>query len=262
MNKTLKKKYLKLIDYLKNKNIIVSYSGGKDSLLLSILSSRYSNYSLSIMVNNGFISKDNIKMAEKYSKEYDFNIKIINYNFLKNDIIFKINENLNKKCYYCKKCMGNIILKESKKLKDKLKLKDVVIVDGTNCDDIKEDRLGLKAYKKLKIISPYLLFDIDGEDVKNILKYLNVDIPQSDSCLATRILNPPIIKDRLKRIERSEKLVRNNLNIKGYFRLRDYDNLCIFDINEDEINKFFNIDKGLIEVLKKSGFKKCLLDLK
>ncbi|WP_421077949.1 ATP-dependent sacrificial sulfur transferase LarE [Methanothermococcus sp. Ax23] len=260
----LMEKYQKLKDYFKGKKVIVSYSGGIDSSLVAKVSSDNAKYTLAITIDNGFFSEDAVNNAIERAKKYNINHKIIKMNYMDSeDIISKINNDLKNRCYFCKKFMAEELVKEKNKLSDNVINNDIIIVDGTNYDDLFEDRPGMRAYKEYNIKSPLAELKFSKNDIINISKYLNLDIPKKDTCLATRVLNPPITEEKLKMVERAERFLASFLNIEGYFRVRHFYDIAIIEINKDEVYKFeTDIDnlKTINKKFKEIGFKKCVLD--
>ena len=257
-------KYQKLKDYFKGKKVIVSYSGGIDSSLVAKVSSDNAKYTLAITIDNGFFSEDAVNNAIERAKKYNINHKIIKMNYMDSeDMISKINNDLKNRCYFCKKFMAEELVKEKNKLSDNVIDNDIIIVDGTNYDDLFEDRPGMRAYKEYNIKSPLAELKFSKNDIINISKYLNLDIPKKDTCLATRVLNPPITEEKLKMVERAERFLASFLNIEGYFRVRHFYDIAIIEINKDEVYKFeTDIDnlKTINKKFKEIGFKKCVLD--
>jgi uncharacterized protein len=260
----LMEKYQKLKDYFKGKKVIVSYSGGIDSSLVAKVSSDNAKYTLAITIDNGFFSEDAVNNAIERAKKYNINHKIIKMNYMDSeDMISKINNDLKNRCYFCKKFMAEELVKEKNKLSDNVIDNDIIIVDGTNYDDLFEDRPGMRAYKEYNIKSPLAELKFSKNDIINISKYLNLDIPKKDTCLATRVLNPPITEEKLKMVERAERFLASFLNIEGYFRVRHFYDIAIIEINKDEVYKFeTDIDnlKTINKKFKEIGFKKCVLD--
>lgn len=93
------KKLIKLKNNLKekfkNKKIIIAYSGGIDSLLLSILLSEITE-TLCIFIKTPYISEWSLNNAIINAKKYNLNLKVIK--------IDKIIKNVPERCYLCKKC--------------------------------------------------------------------------------------------------------------------------------------------------------------
>ncbi|ACX71996.1 PP-loop domain protein [Methanocaldococcus vulcanius M7] len=244
MSKNLEKirKYLK--DHFFKKRVIISYSGGIDSLLLSILLSEVAEV-LCIFIKTPYISNWALKNAIKNANQFNLKLKIINVN--------KMVENREERCYYCKKMFYNILSRE----------KDVneydLIVDGTNYDDLFDNRPGLKAKNEFKIRSPFAELKIRKKEILKIANELNISIPPKETCLLTRFeYNRKISISDLKKIEELEEFLRNY--VKGAIRVRDYKNLAIIEI-EDDLNDIINKKEEIIRKFKSYRFKKVCINL-
>ena len=89
------------------------------------------------------------------------------------------------------------------------------LADGTNVDDLKENRPGLRAIRQLKVVTPFVDVGINKKDIRLFAKKFglsNHDLP-SDSCLASRVQNNmAITEQKLRTIEVAEDF----LNERGF----------------------------------------------
>jgi len=253
-------KFRRLKDYFREKICVVSYSGGMDSLLVALMSKYYGRYTLAVTVDNGFFPEESIKKSAELSKRYSIDHKVVNFNYLKNGVVCEINRDLRNRCYICKRYMAEILVKERDKLRNTFN-REVVIVDGTNYDDLFEDRPGIKAYREYSIRSPLTELEIRKEEVKEILRYLGIPIPKEDSCLATRILDPPITEERLKAVYKAERFLASYLGLEGYFRVRDLHGMAIIEINCEEVHEIMDVSKfrDISKKFREIGFDRCVL---
>lgn len=253
----LMEKFRRLKEYFRGKVSLVSYSGGMDSLLVALVSRHYGRYTLAVTVDNGFFSEEVIKKGMEMARRYGIDHKVVNFNYLKNRVICEINRDLKNRCYICKRYMAQILLREREGLKNTFN-REVVVVDGTNYDDLFEDRPGIRAYREYGISSPLAELEIGKKEVKEILKFLGVPIPREDSCLATRILNPPVTEERLKRVYECERFLASYLGLKGYFRVRDFHNIAHIQIDEEEMYKIMDLNKfkEIEKRFKEMGFER------
>ncbi len=92
-------------------------------------------------------------------------------------------ENKHNRCYLCKSRMYTIFLQ---KLADK---GVSFLLDGTNADDLKQDRPGLQAIRELGVQTPLAAAGLCKAQIRRMSKKLNLDTSDqsSSSCLATRL---------------------------------------------------------------------------
>jgi len=242
MEKSLLEKYNSLKEFFKNKKVIVAYSGGVDSTLISKIASDTTK-TLAVTIDNGFFSENVIKKAEDRAKKYNIPQKTIKIDYL-NEITSK---DLKNRCYNCKKRIAeelNIVKKE---------LNYDIIVDGTIYDDIFEDRPGIKAFHENNIISPLSDLKFSKNDIFEISKYLKIDIPKKDTCMATRILSSPISKEYMNKSNLAEEFIKSYFHIESYLRVRYLENIAIIEITKKESEKILDTDS--IPNLKKWDLK-------
>ena len=87
------------------------------------------------------------------------------------------------RCYLCKKKIYTIFLRDiqSRELQ--------YLFDGTNMDDLQQDRPGLKAIKQLKVRMPLVEAGLHKQEIRQLSRELGLKTWQkfSSSCLATRV---------------------------------------------------------------------------
>ncbi|ACV24738.1 ATP-dependent sacrificial sulfur transferase LarE [Methanocaldococcus fervens] len=237
LKNNLKKKF-------ENKRVIVAYSGGIDSLLLSILLSEITE-TLCVFIKTPYISEWALNNAITNAEKYGLNLKVVEVN--------KIIKNVPERCYLCKKMFFDILNKEKEKYKYDF------VVDGTNYDDLFEDRPGLKAKEEFNVISPFVDFKIGKKDILNIAKELNINIPPKETCLLTRFeFNREISIEDLKKIEELEEFLRNYVN--GAIRVRDHKDIAVIEI-ESGFDEILRKKDKIVKKFKDYGFKKVCLNL-
>jgi len=190
---------------LSQKKVIVAFSGGRDSALLSYLSSKYAKKTLSVFLRSELSSSIEARQAENFCKYYKIKFKNIPIKLLN---IQMVQENSTQRCYYCKQ----LSLSNLEEIADE-KGYDLV-VDGTNYSDLNQFRPGLQALKESKVESPLALASITKRDIIEISRLLNL-ISQnysSQACLASRIpFGIPITNEILQKIDKSENFIRSLL---------------------------------------------------
>ncbi|WP_050608360.1 ATP-dependent sacrificial sulfur transferase LarE [Clostridium niameyense] len=248
-------KYKELITYLKNlKSVAVAFSGGVDStLLLKACKEALGDNAIAVTVASPYVPKWEIEEAKELVKE--MGIKSF---FIEVPILEEIRSNPENRCYLCKKAIFN-------KIKLLAKENGVeYVVDGTNADDIKDYRPGLKALRELEIKSPFLENSITKEEVRAFSKELGLKTwnKPAYACLLSRIpYNQNIDENDLNRVEKSE-LYLMNLGFKGV-RVRSHGDLARIEVQKNDREKLIdgNILDNISIELKRLGFKYVTLDL-
>jgi uncharacterized protein len=161
------------------------------------------------------------------------------------------------RCYYCKsELFGKIKYIASQEGYE-------VIFDGSNADDLKDFRPGMKAKQEKGVISPLADSGFTKNDIRHFSAELNLPTAskQSYACLASRFpYGEKITKDKLERLATAEFEIRK----LGFtqFRIRSHENLARFEFIQAELNKAWKIKDKLTEICESSGFTFVTIDLK
>lgn len=138
------------------------------------------------------------------------------------------------------------------------------VLDGTNLDDLGDDRPGRVAASEHGVRSPLLECEIGKAAVRALARRANVpvwDAPAS-ACLASRIPHgTPVTIGRLDKVERGEAALRA-LGFRQ-LRVRNHDEMARVEIARDELARALDpvMADAIVEALKPVGFKRVALDL-
>jgi uncharacterized protein len=253
------KVFQRLISWFQNKNqkAIVALSGGVDSAVVALAAKKaLDKKAVAVTADYNTLSGDELKSARKIAKEIDIHHRIVRYNELDNEEFVK-NDSL--RCYHCRTELASYLLLEAKKMNVSL------IVDGTNIDDLKDYRPGIKAMRENGVKSPLVELGIGKQNIRSIAKSNNLSVfdKPSNSCLASRIPHGiPVTFEKLKRIETAEILVKSVFNVRQV-RVRDHQDTARIEVGRQEFKEMFDTDKLLAidSKLKNLGFKYVALDL-
>lgn len=250
LNKTLEHKLKNLISFLKNKKVIVAFSGGVDSSLIAFLSKEYAKEALLVTERSVLYLDDEINEAAEFAKKYQIPHIIMDldplddYDFTKNPV---------NRCYICKKGLysGIIKIKEEKDFD--------IILDGSNLDDLSDYRPGMQALKELNISTPYIDFKINKEEIRLVSKYYELEVHSKPSmaCFASRIpYNQIINEEKIIMVREAEIFLKNTFNLKQ-LRVRLHDgNLARIEILEEDFPMIMNQQslKQINNKFKEIGF--------
>jgi len=253
------KVFQRLISWFQNKNqkAIVALSGGVDSAVVALAAKKaLDKKAVAVTADYNTLSGDELKSARKIAKEIHIDHRIVRYSELDNEEFVK-NDSL--RCYHCRTELASYLLLEAKKMNVSL------IVDGTNIDDLKDYRPGIKAMRENGVKSPLVELGIGKQNIRSIAKSNNLSVfdKPSNSCLASRIPHGiPVTFEKLKRIETAEILVKSVFNVRQV-RVRDHQDTARIEVGRQEFKEMFDTDKLLAidSKLKNLGFKYVALDL-
>ncbi|MDO5834957.1 MAG: ATP-dependent sacrificial sulfur transferase LarE [Methanobacterium sp.] len=244
------------IDHLRNhlhgKKVLVAFSGGADSTLLALLVKEEAKEALAVTMDNGLLPANCIQEAEQIAQKIGIKHRVIRGNYLK-DPAFEVNPP--NRCYICKKKMYQ-------------KLEKIArdehfdgVIDGSNISDLLEDRPGIGLNLEKNIEMPLIRSEITSQEVRKVLKQLNMDYNPSTTCLATRIpTGKTITTQKINRINYAENLIKNLTGLT-IVRVRDDDEFALIEVKN--IDKL--VDKAILDhidsELKTLGFKRVALDI-
>jgi uncharacterized protein len=160
------------------------------------------------------------------------------------------------RCYYCKsELFGKIRYIASEEGYE-------AVFDGSNADDLKDFRPGMKAKHEKGVISPLAETGFTKTDIRYFSGKFNLPTAtkQSYACLASRFpYGEKITKVKLDRLAIAEFEVRN----LGFsqFRIRSHENLARFEFIPSEMDKAWGIKDKLAEICHRSGFNYITIDL-
>lgn len=248
----------KLRAFLKTlKRVIIAYSGGVDSsfLLKIAIDSLGAKNVLAVTAISETYTSSEKHNAIQTAKEIGARLKIIktsefsDKNFIKNPA---------NRCYFCKKELF------SKLRKIAIKNRYNFILDGSNADDIFDFRPGVRAKKEFKILSPLHDMGITKTEIRQFSKKLKLKTwnKPAYACLASRIpYGTKITKEKLDRINKAEKLLRN-LKFKQ-LRVRDHGDIARIEIEKKDFLSFFyrHPFTNIIYKFKLLGYKHVTFDL-
>nr|WP_152978183.1 ATP-dependent sacrificial sulfur transferase LarE [Caloramator mitchellensis] len=251
-------KLQRLKDILKDMgSVMVALSGGIDSsFLLKVAHDVLGNRAVAGTAVSYIYPSWEINEAREFAKEIGVEHVEIEYDPLLDVEEFKYNPI--DRCYICKKAVFSRLVSFANESGINY------VVDGTNADDLKDYRPGLKAVEELGVKSPLLMAGLTKQDIREIARKMGLKFYDKPSyaCLATRIpYNEEVNKIKLKMIDMAEIYLIE----KGFknVRVRCHGDIARIEVPKSEIPKFFNMNliEDVENKLKELGFKYVSLDL-
>ena len=249
-------KYVKLVEYIKSlEKIVVAFSGGVDStFLLKAAKDALGDGLIALTIHAPFHPQREIEEAKALARALDVNHIILEQEEISPDI----QHNPGDRCYICKKAIFKDIIDFAKNNNYPY------ITDGSNYDDTKDYRPGMKALRELDILSPLLKFAFTKTEIRDLSKKLG--LPTWDKppypCLLTRIqYGQEITKEDLLKIEEAEGILFS----LGFpmARVRLHNQLVRLEVAPDRLMDFLQEDiiTRVVKDFKNIGFQYITVDL-
>jgi len=237
------------------KSAVIAFSGGVDSTFLArIAKDVFRDKLLLITATSSTYPFYELEEAKSLATLLGIKHKII----VSEEIdITGYSDNPPDRCYYCKsELFGKIKYIASGEHYE-------AVFDGSNADDLKDFRPGMKAKQEKGVISPLADSGFTKNDIRHYSAKLNLPTAtkQSYACLASRFpYGEKITKVKLDRLAMAEFEVRK----LGFtqFRIRSHENLARFEFIPSEMDNAWGLKDKLTEICQRSGFKYVTIDLK
>ena len=235
---------------------LVAFSGGIDStLVLKAAYSALKDRALAVTAVSPTFPEVELNMVLQVSKEIGAPLKIVETDQLQ---IPDFVRNDSRRCFHCKTDLYQLL----NSLKQQLGFHNVV--DGTNVDDLQDDRPGIQAARALGVRSPLVEAGLGKERIRALAKFLklsNWNKPAA-ACLSSRIPRGiPITRGLLTRIEQAEAL----LMAEGLtqVRVRDHEGMARIEVKPDEIGLLIEQRRRerIVKELTAIGFLYVTVDL-
>ncbi len=254
MTEDLTRLTAKLNEIADDNKLCIAFSDGVDSTVLLKVATNAGLEVFAVTINTQLTaSKTGIKKAEQTAKAMNATHKVIDIDMLLDEKISKNNE---LRCYYCKDKMFSAIKKVA------LENGFLKVCDGTNTDDLKEYRPGLKAKTDNGIYSPIADCGLSKQDVRNIAKELSLSVATKPSspCFLTRFpYGTSITSDLIIKVQKGEDIIKS-YGIEDC-RLRIHSDIVRIEILQSDFEKLLKHKNEIIYELKSLGFIYITLDL-
>ncbi len=254
---SLQERYLKLRKLFHDMGaVLVAFSGGIDStLVLKLAHDALGSRAIAVTAISPTFPEVELDIVRQLSQEIGARLIITETNqlqmphFVRNDGM---------RCYHCKTDLYHLLGDIQKDL-------DIPsVVDGTNRDDLSDERPGIKAAREFSVRSPLVEASMGKADIRTLAKTLglsNWDKPAA-ACLSSRIPRGIMIThEKLRRVEKAEAFLLD----EGFrqVRVRDHEGLARIELDSEDLSAFLDPDRRqrVTQALKNAGFRRVTLDL-
>ena len=237
-------------------SVVVAYSGGIDStFVLKVAHDQLHEKAVGITAISPTFPSIELEAAEQVAQEIGARHETVQTDQLAIDDFVRNDAN---RCFHCKtdlyQLLGN--MRQSRAVS--------YVVDGTNLDDLGDDRPGIIAARQWGVRSPLVEAELSKAEIRVLAKELglsNWDKPAA-ACLSSRIPRGIVItSEQLRRVEGAEAV----LHREGFrhFRVRNHGEIARIELAQHEFLRLMDSDRcvQISAKLKALGFKFVTVDL-
>ncbi len=237
---------------------VVALSAGVDSSLVAFLAHRaLGDKALAVTGLSESLPPEEFEVARQTARQIGIRHVVVETHEMESP---DYTSNSSSRCYFCK----HTLYSELRKIADGLGYE--AILDGTQVDDLDDDRPGLRAAKEAGVISPLLLGSLSKTEVRESARALGLSVWNKPAmpCLSSRIVRGDEITSRkLSMVGQAELYIKRLTGVKN-LRVRYADALARIEVSPKERRLLFDeevFDKIDLE-LRNLGFERVTLDMR
>ena len=239
------------------KDVVVAFSGGVDSGLLLKLACESARKSggkvYAIFLNTAMHPSGDSQSAKRVAEEIGADFRILQIDELESA---QIADNPSDRCYRCKRHLFQEVLGEAARLQAGW------ILEGTNADDLKAYRPGIRAIRELGIISPLADAGVTKEEVRRLAGEYGISVSTKPSapCLATRFpYGTSLTYEAMRKVEKAEDCLKE-LGLYNV-RVRVHGDIARIEVDCGDMDVVMKNKKKIAEYFKSLGYAYITLDL-
>mgnify|MGYP003576975402 CR=1 FL=1 len=238
------------------RRVLVAFSAGVDStFLLKTAHMILGECAIALTASSATAPPGELVAAREFAASLDIRHIVLDSHELANP---SFAQNPVNRCFFCKDELYRICREQA----DHLGI--ATIMDGTNLDDLRDHRPGLKAAKEWGVRHPLVEAGMTKDDIRRYSRELKLPTwnKPSSPCLSSRFpYGTEINLERLNKIAACELLMKE-LGFRE-FRVRYHGDLARIEVAQEEFHRWFdrNTRDTVVQKFKQIGFHYVSLDL-
>ncbi len=237
-------------------SVLVGYSGGVDSAYLACVAVEAlgSDRVLAVIGRSASYPDAQWSTALSVANQFAIPVLVVNTDEVTDP---RYAANPTNRCYYCKTELWD-------KLAPIARERNAVLVDGTNADDLREDRPGAVAGKEHRVESPLAAIGLTKAEIRERSRERGIPTWNQPSapCLASRIPHgTPVTVGRLRSVERAESGLRA-IGVTGNLRVRHHGDTARVELDRDQLERWLTpINRAVLEAaVRHAGYTTVIID--
>lgn len=236
----------------------VAFSGGVDSALLAAEAHDVlGRESAAVTIISPLLPADEREDALRLARGLKLNHFVVEMDEL-SDPAFAVNPS--DRCYICKR-MRFLRMAEWARERG-----FPWLLDGSNADDSRDYRPGMRALAELDgVRSPLLEAGLTKAEIRTLSRERGLFTwnKPAKACLASRIpYGEPVTREGLARVEAAERFLAGILPPNAQFRVRSHGDLARIEAGREELPLLLEAADSIHDALQGAGFRYVTLDLK
>jgi len=237
-------------------SVLVAYSGGIDStFVLKVAHEQLHERAVGVTAVSPTFPVIELETAKRVAQEIGARHEIVETDQLE---IPEFTQNDAARCFHCKTDLYQLLgtLRSTRAV--------ACVVDGTNLDDLGDDRPGIRAARQWGVRSPLVEAELSKADIRTLAKDMglsNWDKPAA-ACLSSRITRGiEITRTNLSRVEAAEAVLLH----EGFrhYRVRDHGEIARIEVAKDEMSGLLEPGRcaRISSQLKQLGYRFVAVDM-
>lgn len=251
------------------RRVAVAFSGGVDSSVVAAAAKRAGlDWLIAVTADSPSVPGWQLEMARQIAAQ----IGISHHRLPTTETSLQdYRKNDSNRCFFCKETLYTSLQRFCEAQRVEISGQEsgcgdsvpVVMVSGTNADDLGDHRPGIEAGRMNLVQTPLADLRLGKSEVRELAKHFglsNHDLPASP-CLASRIAyGVEVTPVRLGRIERAEAWIREQGFRDCRVRLHA-DDLARVEVPASEMSRLFELSSSMANHFRTLGFQYVTLDL-
>jgi uncharacterized protein len=235
--------------------VVLGYSGGVDSSFLAVLGAQTLGAERFLAVTGVSASYPEVQSeaATDLAVRFGIPLREIDTHELEDP---RYLNNSTERCYFCKSELWSRLATVVAELGFD------TVIDGTNADDLREHRPGLRASREQQVHSPLAELGWSKSDVRAAARELGIPTWNAPAapCLSSRVMyGLEITPERLRQVEAGEDFLRS-LGVVGDLRVRHHGKNARLEVAPDQMERVRAAWVRIEEVFTRLGFTGVELD--